>query len=116
MLAVTALALAGCGGGGTDPSAPTGDEKQTGSGPVAATTLTIKDFKFDPPSITVKPGAKVTVKNEDSAPHTATAEGKFDTGEIAGNETATFTAPDAPGSYDYVCMFHNYMRGTLVVK
>lgn len=114
ILACTAVALAGC--AGSDPHSPAPGAKQASSASVTTTTITIKDFKFDPPNITVSPGAKVTVKNEDSAPHTATLGGKFDTGRIAGNQTGTFTAPETAGSYDYLCTLHEYMRGKLVVK
>ncbi len=30
--------------------------------------------------------------------------------------TATFTAPTAPGTYPYHCIFHANMKGTLTVK
>ena len=37
--------------------------------PVTSNTVTIKDFAFDPSTITVKVGANVTWTNEDSAAH-----------------------------------------------
>ncbi|TLS41219.1 hypothetical protein FE633_37655 [Streptomyces montanus] len=59
----------------------------------------------------------MTVVNRDSAPHTVTATGDkmFDTGSIAGDSTATFTAPSASGSYSYICTIHPNMEGTLTV-
>ena len=44
--------------------------------------MTISGFKFAPTSVTVQPGAKVTVTNNDSTAHTATADdgNSFDTG------------------------------------
>jgi plastocyanin len=114
VLACVAVVLSGC--GGSDSRSPRAG--QTSPGPVATTTLTIKSFAFDPASITVAVGARVTVKNEDSAPHTVTssAPDTFDTGRIAGNDRGSFTAPAVPGSYDYLCTIHDYMRGTLIVK
>jgi plastocyanin len=66
----------------------------------------------------VAPGTKITVTNHDSATHTVTETGNkaFDTGDIGNGQTATFTAPTTPGTYNYICSIHTYMKGTLVVK
>jgi plastocyanin len=86
--------------------------------PAAANMIVIKSFDFAPKDLTVKPGATVTVKNEDSATHTVTATGTkaFDTGDITSGKTKTFTAPAKAGSYTYICSIHQYMQGTLTVK
>lgn len=80
--------------------------------------ITIKDFTFEPADLTVAPGTKVTVVNEDTAPHTVTAGGDtpFDTGTVDGGEKATFTAPSRAGTYDYICTLHQYMKGALTVR
>jgi plastocyanin len=71
---------------------------------------------FAPMSITVSPGAKISVSNEDSATHTLTAAGKaFDSGDISPGETVTVTAPNKPGWYDYLCDIHQYMTGMIKV-
>jgi plastocyanin len=59
----------------------------------------------------------VSVTNNDSATHTATADdGKsFDTGDVNQGSSATITAPK-PGSYKYHCTIHPFMHGTLTVK
>ena len=46
--------------------------------------VTISDFKFNPQPPAVKSGARVTVTNDDSAPHTVTADDgqSFDTGTL----------------------------------
>lgn len=102
--------LAGCGSSGSTTS--------TDTTPTAANMIVIKNFAFAPTTLTVAPGAKVTVKNEDSATHTVTASNKsdFDTGDIASGATKTFTAPAKPGTYTYICSIHQYMQGTLTVK
>src|SRR4051794_32247201 len=53
-----------------------------------AVTVDIADFKFDPITVTVKPGSKITWVNHDTAPHTATATGPgaFDTDTLKKNE------------------------------
>ncbi len=81
-----------------------------------ATTVVIKNFLFAPDSITVPAGATVRVDNQDGANHTLTAnDGSFDTGNIAGRASGTFTAPSKPGTYPYKCAIHPFMTGTLVV-
>ena len=107
---VGALLLAGCGSSGG------GSVQATGA--PAADTIVIKNFMFQPATLTVAPGARVTVHNEDTATHTLTATGAkaFDSGDVAGGATKTFTAPAKSGSYTYICSVHNYMQGTLVVR
>jgi plastocyanin len=98
-------------GSGTDSNSATGS---SGSG-TAATTITIKDFKYTTPA-SVAPGATISVKNEDSLAHTVTADSgnAFDDQANPGN--SSFTAPSEPGSYPFHCTFHPEMHGTLVVK
>lgn len=111
------LALAGCADSAKETSpapAPT-PSTATAASTVTETRLAIRGFAFIPQDLKVRPGQKITVVNQDSAPHTATAtDGKaFDTGEIAAGQTAIFTAPDKPGSYPLICSIHPCMKGTL---
>lgn len=105
----TAAALTGCGGsGGAKTAAPKG-------GTVAGTAITIKNFSFEPATLEVKSGQQVTVTNEDGAVHTVTADDKsFDTKDLSKGKSATFTA-GKPGTYNYICSIHQYMKGTLKV-
>jgi plastocyanin len=67
--------------------------------------------------LTVAPGATVTVTNQDQATHTVTAtKGVFNTGDVLPGQSKTFTAPNAVGSYAYICSIHQYMSGILVVS
>jgi plastocyanin len=112
------LLIAGC-GSGSGGSTPSNSSPTAGSTAAAASpnTITIKNFAFDPMTLTVAPGATVTVKNEDTATHTVTATDKsFNSGDVAPGATKTFTAPKKAGSYSYICSIHNYMQGTLTVK
>jgi plastocyanin len=87
------------------------------SAPAAANTIVIDNFMFSPMTLTVSPGATVTVKNQDSTAHTLTATTKqFDTGDIGAGATKTFTAPSKAGTYSYICDIHQYMQGKLTVK
>ncbi len=72
---------------------------------------------FSPATLTVPPGATVTVTNMDQVTHTLTAsKGQFTTGDIAPGQSKTFTAPRTPGQYAYICSIHQYMSGTIVVS
>jgi plastocyanin len=115
-----ALVLAACSSSGSSTSttpttaAPSGGAS---SGATGAHTITIKNFAFAPSTVTVAPGATVTVTNKDQVAHTITSsKGGFDTGDIASGQSKTFTAPNTPGSYSYICSIHQYMTGTLVVS
>jgi plastocyanin len=100
----------------TSPS-PTGSASPSPSGTAAAASVTIKNFAFNPSSLTVAPGTRITVTNQDSVDHTftASAAGGFDTGPIAGGASAVVTAPSQPGSYPFMCTIHPYIKGTLTV-
>jgi plastocyanin len=79
----------------------------------ATATVTIRDFKFGA-ALHVSTGTKVVWVNADSAPHTATGKG-FDTGTLAQGKRGSFTFTK-PGRYSYVCQFHPFMHGTVVVR
>ncbi|MFV0126173.1 cupredoxin domain-containing protein [Streptomyces sp. HMX112] len=111
------IALVGCSAsGGPAPTSPSPSTPSSTS--VNEERIVIKDFRFEPADLTVAPGAKVSVVNEDSAPHTVTAQAAntFDTSTIGGGETATFTAPPTAGAYRYLCDIHPSMTGTLTVR
>ena len=115
-LAVLALApflLAGC-----SSSHPAATTPSSAAAP-APDTIIIKNFAFSPANLTVTPGTKVTVTNEDSVTHTVISTATpapFNTGDISPGTSATFTAPTAAGSYAYICQIHQYMHGTLTVS
>ncbi|MEU2183973.1 cupredoxin domain-containing protein [Streptomyces thermolilacinus] len=109
--------LVGCtDSGGSAPASPS--PSPTSATPVQEARIVIRNFRFEPADLTVAPGTKVSVVNEDSSPHTVTAEAAnaFDTSTIEGGKTATFTAPPAAGTYRYLCDIHQTMRGTLTVR
>src|SRR4051795_9874959 len=81
------------GGGGAETAAePSGNAPAPSGEAVRAAKVKIVEFTYGPDPVTVQVGGKVTWQNEDTAPHTATAEdGSFDTGTLArgkiGSET-----------------------------
>lgn len=114
-LVSSALLFTACGGTGMGSSS--GSARSRSNSTQNGTSITISNFMFTPMSLSVEPGASVTVTNKDSTVHTLTAtDGKFDTGDLAPNQIKTIKAPMAPGSYHYICNIHQYMMGTITVK
>lgn len=114
-----ALALAACGGSAATSSARQPSASKTGSAHSGISVVVIHMFGFHPSSLTVAPGATVTVRNTDTTTHTLTdkADPKlFSTGDIRPGQAKTFTAPMKPGSYPYICLIHQFMTGTLIVR
>jgi plastocyanin len=121
VLAVFAFAAltAACGSSGRSTTSPS-PTSASGSAAASGTTIVIKNFAFMPADLSVRPGATVTVHNEDPTTHTVTAVSPhdkiFNTGDINAGATKTFTAPTSAGSYPYICEIHQFMHGTLTVK
>lgn len=125
-LVATALTLSACGGDDDDtttespPAAETTNES-SGSAPAPsgeaarAEKVKIVEFTYQPDPVTVQLGGKVIWQNEDTAPHTATADdGSFDTGTLEQGKLKSETFKDA-GTYPYFCEIHPDMRGTVEV-
>ncbi len=81
----------------------------------AVATVHIKDFKYDPPALTIHVGDRVTFVNDDDEAHTATATDKsFDSEGL--DTAATWQHVFAkPGTYRYFCELHPYMKATILV-
>ena len=83
---------------------------------VTGTKIEIKDFMFNPPSITVKSGETITWINRDEEPHTVASVGKKFQKSTALDTDQQFTVTaGAPGTYEYFCSVHPKMTGTIVV-
>ena len=80
-----------------------------------AADVDIVNRSYQPPSITVAAGSRVTWDNIDDRPHTVTDRnrsfdsGVFDTGGTWSNSFNT------PGTFNYFCTLHPDMTGTVVV-
>jgi plastocyanin len=78
-------------------------------------TVSIKNFAFNPPNITVAPGTTVTWVNNDQTAHTSTADdGTWDSGTLQPGKSFSFTFKQA-GTYTYHCSIHPNMTGTITV-
>jgi plastocyanin len=80
----------------------------------ATHTIEIGDGFFSPASLTVAVGDTVTWTNVDDSPHTVTATGAFDSGNLNGGQTFSHTF-DAVGTFTYVCLYHDEMVATITV-
>ncbi len=79
--------------------------------------IEIKDFAFNPQTLTVKSGEKVTWINRDDEPHTVVSADKQFKKSTALDTDQEFTiTADAPGTYTYFCSVHPKMTGTIVVE
>ena len=76
----------------------------------------ISNFTFDPPSLTVKPGATVSWVNKDDEIHTVTsADGGIHIAGPRTDESFSFRF-DAPGTYRLPLRHTPAMTGTIVVR
>jgi plastocyanin len=92
---------AGCGGGEEESGAPT------------AATVNVAAFKFAPGSVEVRSGGTVTWVNQDRARHTAEND-DFDTRTLRLGDRRRVRF-DEPGTYEYFCVYHRFMTGTVKV-
>ena len=104
-LAVAALGLAAtaCASQGSAEPPPSVE------GPAVA----VRDYQFEPASLSVEAGATVTWVWEGGAPHNVVGEGFESTDQSSGTFRHTF---DQPGRYAYECTIHPGMEGTIVVE
>lgn len=72
---------------------------------------------YQPATITVHVGQKVSFTNVSDAPHTVTAKNTvFNSGDInTGGASWSYVATKS-GTFPYYCIYHPRMFGTLVVK
>ena len=80
-------------------------------------TVAIKSFKYKPATVHVRAGGRGHVRQPDKAGHTATftaGPSKLDTDRLERGDRAALTFPKA-GRYAYVCAFHAFMKGVVVV-
>jgi plastocyanin len=79
--------------------------------------IEIKDFAFNPQTLTVKSGEKVTWINRDEEPHTiVSVEKQFKKSTALDTDQEFTITAGAPGTYNYFCSVHPKMTGTIVVE
>ncbi len=106
-----------CGISSLSLSALPGEMKDTGSSGAGQNRIEIKDFAFNPPTVTVKSGEKVTWINRDEEPHTVVSvEKQFKKSSALDTDQEFTITAGAPGTYTYYCSVHPKMTGTIVVE
>jgi plastocyanin len=137
VLMVASLALSACGTPSTSGYAPSsgyGNATSPTAAPVVVAPTTapaantpasapagtevkvqIANFAFSPSTLDIKVGTTVTWTNEDSAPHTVTAnDGSFASNDLNQGASFSFTFTTA-GTYAYHCGVHPGMKATITV-
>jgi plastocyanin len=125
VVATVAAGILACGGGGADRVTDAGNNggecKAPSSVPAGATVVLIKDFNFVPERATVARGGQVAWVNcgksgEES--HTSTSDaGIWDSPSIVPGAVFIRTFDAAAGtSFDYHCVPHPFMKGTVTVN
>ena len=117
MVTALALAVTAC-GGGDSPTAGGGNGNGGNGGggdPVATTAVNVSLQGFDPESIRVAPGARVTWTWTDANQHTVTfADPQI--ADIPGYYGGSYDTlmPAASGTYSYQCSIHLFSGSVLV--
>jgi len=90
--------------------------------PAGASVPEEEQIFYDPEILNISAGTTVQWNNADNTMHTATSgtpdngsDGVFDSDILAAGETYEFTFSDA-GSFDYYCILHPWMMGTVNVE
>ena len=92
-------------------------EKEASTNSAKPNQIVIKDFHFNPETLTVKSGEKVTWINRDEEPHTVVSvEKQFKKSSALDTDQEFTITAGAPGTYTYFCSVHPKMTGTIVVE
>jgi plastocyanin len=80
------------------------------------TRIMVKNFMFQPTSLTVKAGSTVTWTNMDEEPHTVvSSSGLFRSNGLDTKDSFSYKF-DKAGTYTFVCSIHPQMVGKIVVQ
>jgi plastocyanin len=104
---------AGCSSSQTPPTTAAPTTSSAGGN-----TVVIKNFAFDPSSLTVKSGTAVKWTNQDGTSHTIVSDTgspvAFSSDSLASGASYSFTFTQ-PGTYTYHCSIHPSMKGKIIV-
>lgn len=112
VVASAGLLAAACGGGDDGSSAPA---PASGGGGGGTATVGVKDFAFDPSTVTVTAGeTTITVTNSGAATHSFTLDDGSASVDIEPGATETVVV-NITADATFHCTFHSQMTGTLKV-
>jgi len=80
-------------------------------------SVNIKNFSFNPSTLTIKTGAKVTWVNNDAVSHTVTSDdgNLLDSRNLSPGQSFSFVFTNS-GAVNYHCEIHPTMKGIVVVE
>ena len=78
-------------------------------------TVVMDGMQIQPANLEVKRGDTVVWQNKDLVPHTATAQGRFDSGRIDPGQRWSWKV-SGDGRIDYICTYHPGMKASLTVR
>lgn len=78
--------------------------------------MTIQNFAFDQPALTVKKGDSVTWTNQDAAPHTVVSDQPAFSSDTLGQKDSYKFTFDSKGTFEYHCGIHPSMKARIVVE
>lgn len=83
----------------------------------SSVNVDIKNLEFNPTTLNIKTGTKVTWTNSDNTPHTVTSEfvKLFDSKTLSPGQSFSFTF-DKSGFINYSCNIHPTMKGIIIIK
>ena len=82
----------------------------------AANAITIDNFTFTPPELTVAVGTTIKWINHDDIPHSVVNKDKvFRSKALDTDDSFSYTFASA-GTFDYFCGLHPHMVGKVIVK
>ncbi len=102
-------------------------QSTTGTTPTATPTTSAKEvqvkmveqndqYAFQPATLTIAKGTKVTWTNTSDAPHTVTSDSNAFTASSSLQQNQTFSMTfNTAGTYAYHCSIHPYMKATITV-
>jgi len=101
----------------TSPTPTTSATTAAGTTTSGSQTISISNFAFSNPDITVHVGDSITWTNNDSTTHTVTSipSGPLNSGDLAQGKSYTYTFTTA-GTFNYHCAIHANMTGTVTVE
>jgi plastocyanin len=104
---------------GQTPAQPSASPVNTplSQAPVSENTIAIKNFAFNPPTMTVTAGSIVRWVNQDSAPHRIMFSDKREAGSDVLSPSQSYSKKfDLAGRFSYYCTIHPDMTGTIIVE
>lgn len=83
----------------------------------SSVTVDIKNLEFNPTTLNIKTGTKVTWTNRDNTPHIIKSEfiNLLDSKTLSPGQSFSFTF-DKPGFINYSCSLHPTMKGIVIIK